>query len=71
MGVAHTEGDGRDWPFGLEELEPYYDKIEYELGVSGQAGTSRAKSTSAGTSLRGHARANTRCRRCAERTSPS
>jgi gluconate 2-dehydrogenase alpha chain len=27
-----------DWPFGLEELEPYYDKVEYEIGVSGQAG---------------------------------
>ncbi len=27
-----------DWPFGLDELEPYYDKIEYEMGVSGQAG---------------------------------
>lgn len=27
-----------DWPFGLEELEPYYDRIEYEIGVSGQAG---------------------------------
>ncbi len=27
-----------DWPFGIEELEPYYDKIEYEIGVSGQAG---------------------------------
>src|SRR5215510_5558117 len=27
-----------DWPFGLEELEPYYDKVEYEVGVSGQAG---------------------------------
>jgi gluconate 2-dehydrogenase alpha chain len=27
-----------DWPFGLEELESYYDKVEYELGVSGQAG---------------------------------
>ena len=27
-----------DWPFGLEELEPYYDKVEYETGVSGQAG---------------------------------
>jgi gluconate 2-dehydrogenase alpha chain len=27
-----------DWPFGYEELEPYYDKIEYEVGVSGQAG---------------------------------
>jgi gluconate 2-dehydrogenase alpha chain len=27
-----------DWPFGYEELEPYYDAVEYELGVSGQAG---------------------------------
>src|ERR1700730_3927528 len=27
-----------DWPFGLEELDPYYDRIEYEVGVSGQAG---------------------------------
>jgi gluconate 2-dehydrogenase alpha chain len=27
-----------DWPFGFEELEPYYDKVEYEIGVSGQAG---------------------------------
>jgi len=27
-----------DWPFGYEELEPYYDKVEYEIGVSGQAG---------------------------------
>src|ERR1700740_1753753 len=27
-----------DWPFGLEELEPWYDKVEFEVGVSGQAG---------------------------------
>jgi gluconate 2-dehydrogenase alpha chain len=27
-----------DWPFGIEELEPYYDRVEYEIGVSGQAG---------------------------------
>src|SRR5262249_17654742 len=27
-----------DWPFGLEELEHYYDKVEYEVGISGQAG---------------------------------
>jgi gluconate 2-dehydrogenase alpha chain len=27
-----------DWPFGLEELEPYYEKVEFEIGVSGQAG---------------------------------
>jgi gluconate 2-dehydrogenase alpha chain len=27
-----------DWPFGYDELEPYYDRIDYEVGVSGQAG---------------------------------
>ena len=27
-----------DWPFGLEELERYYDRVEYEVGVSGQSG---------------------------------
>jgi len=27
-----------DWPFGLEQLEPYYDRVEYEIGVSGRAG---------------------------------
>jgi gluconate 2-dehydrogenase alpha chain len=27
-----------DWPFGLDELERYYDAIEYEVGISGQAG---------------------------------
>jgi gluconate 2-dehydrogenase alpha chain len=32
-----------DWPFGLEDLEPYYDKVEYEIGVSGQAGNVRGR----------------------------
>lgn len=27
-----------DWPFDYSELEPYYDKVEYAIGVSGQAG---------------------------------
>ena len=32
-----------DWPFGYEELAPYYDRAEYELGVSGDpAGNSYA-----------------------------
>ena len=32
-----------DWPFGLEELEKYYDRVEREIGVSGQAGNIRGK----------------------------
>jgi gluconate 2-dehydrogenase alpha chain len=27
-----------DWPLTYAELEPYYDKAEYDLGVSGKAG---------------------------------
>ncbi len=27
-----------DWPFGYDELERYYDRVEHEIGVSGQAG---------------------------------
>src|SRR5262245_17074751 len=32
-----------DWPFGYEELEPYYDRIDYEAGVSGKAGNIQGK----------------------------
>ena len=32
-----------DWPFGLDELEPYYDIVEHELGVSGKAGNVQGK----------------------------
>jgi choline dehydrogenase-like flavoprotein len=51
--VAHSEGSTvEDWPFGLEELEPYYDKVEYEIGVSGRPATSRARSIRAATRSR-------------------
>ncbi|MBX3098654.1 MAG: GMC family oxidoreductase [Salinibacterium sp.] len=26
-----------DWPFGYDELEPYYERVEWELGVSGDS----------------------------------
>jgi choline dehydrogenase-like flavoprotein len=28
-----------DWPISYEELEPYYSKVDWEIGVSGLAGT--------------------------------
>ena len=39
-GVSRIPGGStvEDWPFGLEELESHYEKVEYELGVSGKAG---------------------------------
>lgn len=42
-----------DWPFGYEELEPYYDKVEYSLGISGQAGNVRGRLNSAGNIFEG------------------
>ena len=27
-----------DWPLSYDELEPFYDRVEYEIGVSGKAG---------------------------------
>jgi gluconate 2-dehydrogenase alpha chain len=32
-----------DWPFDYRELEPYYDKVEYAIGVSGKAGNINGK----------------------------
>ncbi len=34
-----------DWPFGYDELAPYYDRVESELGVSGDAGSPFARRT--------------------------
>ena len=42
-----------DWPFGLEELEPYYDKVEHEVGVSGKAGNINGKIDPAGNIFEG------------------
>jgi choline dehydrogenase-like flavoprotein len=36
--IAGTGFD--DWPISYEELEPYYTKVEWEIGVSGLAGSS-------------------------------
>ena len=30
-----------DWPLGYSDLEPYYDRAEYEFGVAGKAGCNR------------------------------
>jgi choline dehydrogenase-like flavoprotein len=36
-----VEGTGlADWPIGYEELEPYYTRVEWEIGVSGAPGPS-------------------------------
>ena len=42
-----------DWPFGYEELEPYYDKVEYTVGISGQAGNVQGRINEAGNIFEG------------------
>jgi len=37
-----------DWPIGYDDLEHYYDLIEYEIGVSGKAGNIQGKIDPAG-----------------------
>ncbi len=37
-----------DWPIGYADLEPYYDRAEYELGVSGKAGNIGGKKIEGG-----------------------
>ena len=32
-----------DWPLGYDEMEPFYDIVEYEVGVSGKAGNIQGK----------------------------
>ncbi len=32
-----------DWPISYEDLEPWYDKVEYRHGVSGEAGNVKGK----------------------------
>src|SRR6516162_8757107 len=36
--VIPSDSSLADWPLSYTELEPFYDKAEYELGVSGKAG---------------------------------
>jgi gluconate 2-dehydrogenase alpha chain len=33
----------QDWPISYEELEPYYDRYEHDVGVSGDAGNVRGE----------------------------
>ena len=37
-----------DWPLSYADLEPFYDRAEYELGVSGKAGNLQGRKIDAG-----------------------
>jgi gluconate 2-dehydrogenase alpha chain len=42
-----------DWPLSYAELEPFYDHIEYEVGVSGKAGNIQGRIDAAGNIFEG------------------
>ena len=37
-----------DWPLSDAELEPHYDKVEYEIGISGKAGNLQGRKVDGG-----------------------
>jgi gluconate 2-dehydrogenase alpha chain len=49
-GAAAIPGDCSlaDWPLTYAELEPFYDRAEYELGVSGKAGNLQGRKIDGG-----------------------
>ena len=60
-----------DWPFGLSELEPYYDNVEYESACQARQATSWGRWTPAAISTKARGSATTRCRRSEVRGSPT
>ena len=52
-----------DWPLTYSDLEPFYDRAEYELGVSGKAGNLAGRKIDGGNIFEARAAAITRCRR--------
>jgi gluconate 2-dehydrogenase alpha chain len=43
----------QDWPISYEELEPYYDNVDYDIGVSGKAGNIKGKIIAGGNVFEG------------------
>jgi gluconate 2-dehydrogenase alpha chain len=42
-----------DWPISLTDVEPYYDKVEYDMGASGKAGNIKGKTVAGGNFFEG------------------
>lgn len=45
--------DIQDWPITYDELEPYYDKVEYATGISGKAGNLKGQTINGGNVFEG------------------
>jgi len=53
-----------DWPLSYGDLEPYYDRAEYELGVFRQGGNLQGKKIDGGNVFEAPRRRDYRCRHC-------
>jgi gluconate 2-dehydrogenase alpha chain len=47
-GAIPADSSLADWPLSYADLEPYYDRAEYELGVSGKAGNLQGRKIEGG-----------------------
>jgi gluconate 2-dehydrogenase alpha chain len=47
-GAIPADSSLADWPLSYADLEPYYDRAEYELGVSGKAGNLQGRKVDGG-----------------------
>src|ERR1700730_9676752 len=65
-GVAAIPADSSlaDWPLSYADLEPYYDRAEYELGVSGKAGNVQGRKIDGATCSKPLVIASILCPRC-------
>jgi gluconate 2-dehydrogenase alpha chain len=52
-GAIPRDSTVTDWPLTYEELEPYYDRVEYLIGVSGKAGNIKGRKDPAGNPFEG------------------
>lgn len=51
-----TDSTVQDWPLDYDELEPWYDRVEHAIGVSGQAGNVGGRRNPAGNRFEGERR---------------
>src|SRR5438309_5472360 len=47
-GAIPADSSLADWPLSYADLEPYYDRAEYEIGVSGKAGNLQGRKIDGG-----------------------
>ena len=54
-GASRLPGNStvEDWPLSYEDLEPFYDNVEYVVGVSGKAGNLNGQKDSGGNTFEG------------------